>query len=310
MMRETATAVLFAMTDDDIALTPDLLRAAYAAGVFPMADSRQGQDIGWYEPHLRGILPLDAFHVPRRLRRRIASHPYHVTFDRDFTGVMRGCAGDLGAGTAPRDGTWINDGIIDAYSRLHADGGAHSVEAWDGAGRLVGGVYGVSLGGAFFGESMFSLATDASKIALVFLAARLWRQGYALFDAQFSNPHLLQFGLIEIPQAEYMARLRAALRLPAGFYSSPPPSNEPGSSCKVGTAAEPPDTGDTGAMSAGAGVGVGAGAGCASACFSAGGAGLSAVAAVSGAASGVFSPEYASDAATVASFLHSITQTS
>lgn len=315
----------------DMALTPALLRAAYAAGIFPMSDARDDHDIGWYDPPLRGVMPIETLHVPRRLRRTLAQHPYIVTFNRDFAGVMRGCAGDSAGMTVARPSTWINDEIIAAFTALHREGDAHSVEVWRaGEGvppELVGGIYGIALGGAFFGESMFSRARDASKIALVFLTARLWQRGFTLFDAQFFNPHLAQFGMEEIKRDEYHHRLSAALAVRACFadgdYSLS--SNEPGSSCKVGTAAEPPDTGATGAICTGSGRGAGAAClgvvsaagvaasspssatGCSPAASFVSGA---AAAASSGAVSGAFSAEYVSAAATVASFLHSITQTS
>ncbi len=308
--------------DDRLTLTPALLRAAYAAGVFPMADARDDAELSWYDPPRRGVMPIGDMHVPRRLRRTLAQHPYIVTFNRDFAGVMRGCAGDVSGMTVARPSTWINDDIITAFTDLHAEGDAHSVEVWQGS-DLVGGIYGIALGGAFFGESMFSRARDASKIALVFLTARLWQRGFTLFDAQFFNQHLAQFGMQEISRHAYHQRLAQALTIDARFvdkdYSLS--SNEPGSSCKVGTAAEPPETG---AICTGSGRG--AGAACSGVVVSTTGAamvsaagvsaGLSsfvagaAAAASSGVVSGACSAEYVSDAPTVASFLHSITQTS
>lgn len=321
--------------DNGLALTPALLRAAYKAGVFPMAGARDETDIDWYDPQHRGVMPIADMHVPRRLRRTLAQHPYLVTFNRDFGGIMRGCAGDADGMTVARPSTWINDDIIDAFSALHAEGDAHSVEVWQlcaGQCELVGGIYGIALGRAFFGESMFSRARDASKIALVFLTARLWQRGFTLFDAQFFNPHLAQFGMREITRADYHRQLAQALSGMAHFvdddYSLS--SNEPGSSCKVGTAAEPPDTGATGAICTGSGRGTGAacsgvvsaagvmasspsaaaGASPFAASFVSGAAAAASAAASSGAVSGAFSAEYVSAAATVASFLHSITQTS
>lgn len=303
----------------DIALTPELLLAAYAAGIFPMAESRQATTLGWYDPPLRGVLPLTRFHVPRRLAQLLRQHPFEVTFDQDFTGVIAGCAGDTAAGRGEKRQTWINDDIIRVFCELHRQGHAHSVEIWarphaQEPRQLLGGVYGLALNGAFFGESMFSRVPNASKVALVFLAARLWAQGYSLFDAQFSNPHLTQFGLIEISWADYHARLARAMAQTEVRFSKAysPPSNEPGNSCNVGTAAEPPDTGLTGAICSGAGagtaaaaVGAGADAAGASAGFSS-----TAAAATSGVTSGVFSAEYVSASATVASFLQAMTQTS
>ena len=202
------------MTDDDsehqtddegIALTPELLLGAYAAGVFPMAEGRHAEGIGWYDPPQRGILPLDALHIPARLRRTVRARIYDVTFNRDFGAVIRACA------DARRE-TWINDTIIDLYEQTHRKGFAHSVEVRDTkTGEIVGGLYGIALGGAFFGESMFSRARDASKVGFVHLAARLRARGFVLWDAQFVNSHLLQFGCIDIPRTEYHRRLQAAL---------------------------------------------------------------------------------------------------
>ncbi len=193
--------------------TQDLL-ACYRRGVFPMADSRDDPNLFLVDPDMRGILPLDSFHIPRRLKRTVIQEPYRVTADTAFTRVMEFCAEE----NAGRESTWINSAILNLYSTLHREGHAHSIECWDGD-QLVGGLYGVAIGGAFFGESMFSRATDASKIALVHLVARLIEGGFALLDAQFHNPHLEQFGLIEIPRADFKARLRAALAITADFYS-------------------------------------------------------------------------------------------
>lgn len=193
-------------------LTPELVLAAYGQGIFPMAEGRDARDIYWVDPRERGVLPLDGLHISRSLRRRIRGEPYGITFDRDFAGVIAGCA--------DRDETWINDEIAQIYSALFAAGHAHSIEIWEGA-VLVGGVYGVTLGGAFFGESMFSRRTDASKIALVYLCDRLRQGGYTLFDTQFITPHLATLGAIEIPREEYQKRLAAAIRHPADFDSRP-----------------------------------------------------------------------------------------
>ena len=191
--------------DDIIDLTPDLLLSAYASGVFPMAEGRHDGSIGWYDPPLRGVLPLDALHVPARLRRTVRAQIYDVTFNCDFSYVIRACAD-------ARVETWINDIIIDLYTKTHHRGFAHSVEVRDKQTRqIVGGLYGIALGGAFFGESMFSHARDASKVGFVHLAARLRARGFTLWDAQFVNPHLLQFGCIEIPRREYHKQLQAAL---------------------------------------------------------------------------------------------------
>ena len=193
-------------------LTPDLLLRAYAAGIFPMAESADDPELYWVDPVQRGILPLDKFHLPRRLARTIRSERFSIACDRDFAGVMRGCAEP----TSERPQTWINDEIVAVYSALHESGHAHSVEAYsDGA--LVGGLYGVSLGGAFFGESMFSRVTDASKVALAHLIAHLVRGGYRLLDTQFVTDHLGRFGTIEISRARYRHLLAEALKTEAYF---------------------------------------------------------------------------------------------
>lgn len=210
----TAEAVLVqavAMSRRHMEVTPDLLLRAYGAGVFPMAESRLSDRIYWLDPALRGILPLDdGFHLPRRLRRSVLSGRFEVTADRDFAGVIRGCAEP-----APgRMDTWINPEIERLFTGLHERAAAHSVEVWQ-AGRLVGGLYGVALGGAFFGESMFSRVTDASKVALVHLVARLRLCGFVLLDTQFLTAHLARFGAVEVPKAEYKRRLAVALEAPA-----------------------------------------------------------------------------------------------
>jgi leucyl/phenylalanyl-tRNA--protein transferase len=191
-------------------LTPEIVLQAYRAGIFPMAAHRHGADIKWYDPDPRGVLPIAGLHIPRRLRQTVKKNAYAVTFDKSFAEVMRGCADT-------RPDTWINDEIIALYTALHRQGHAHSVEAWRD-GKLVGGAYGIALGGAFFGESMFSAATDASKVALVHLAARLWRQGFELLDTQFINDHLRQFGVYEISRAEYRRRLKKALEKKVSFH--------------------------------------------------------------------------------------------
>ena len=190
----------------------DLLLAAYASGWFPMAD--EAGIISWYSPDPRGVMPLDTFHVPSRLQRTLRRSSLQVQVDTAFPEVMRACA------EAERDsedgGTWISDEIIASYCALHSLGYAHSVEVRDGD-RLVGGLYGVALGGAFFGESMFHTATDASKIALVTLIERLRDRGFTLLDTQWVTPHLEQFGAIEIPRPDYLQRLEASLPLEVKF---------------------------------------------------------------------------------------------
>jgi leucyl/phenylalanyl-tRNA---protein transferase len=198
-------------------LTPDILVAAYAAGVFPMAESADDPELFWVDPHRRGILPLDGFHVPHRLRRVVRQRSFEIRCDSAFEDVIRSCA----EATEKRPNTWINDEIVQLYAALHARGAAHSVESWqDGA--LVGGLYGVSLGAAFFGESMFSRATDASKVALVHLAARLRLGGYRLLDTQFLTPHLARFGGVEITRARYHRLLADALAYRASFPAALP----------------------------------------------------------------------------------------
>jgi leucyl/phenylalanyl-tRNA--protein transferase len=201
--------------DGPMRLSPELILRAYALGIFPMAESRDDPDVHWIDPQSRGVLPLDAFHIPRKLRRRVRRGDFDLRCDTDFIGTIRGCA----AQAANRPDTWINDTIEQLYSDLHEMGFAHSVECWLN-GRLVGGLYGVSLGAAFFGESMFSLETDASKVALVHLVARLLKGGYTLLDTQFTTPHLIQFGAMEIPRAEYRKRLAEAVPRQATFYSA------------------------------------------------------------------------------------------
>ncbi len=191
---------------------------AYRAGLFPMAESRAGHRLYWLDPELRGVLPLDKFHLSKRLLRTVISGPYTVTSNTDFAATIAGCA----AGSAGREDTWINADIERLFIELHQAGHAHSVETWQG-GVLVGGLYGVSLGGVFFGESMFSRARDASKVALVHLVGRLILGGYALLDTQFVTTHLAQFGATEIPRDTYKLRLAEALQVPAQWRAAPDP---------------------------------------------------------------------------------------
>ena len=206
------------MSRRQLEITPELVLRAYAAGVFPMAESRGSDRMYWLDPALRGVLPLDdGFHLSRRLRRTALSDRFTVTADRDFPGVIRGCAEP-----APgRTDTWINGEIEQLFIELHRRGFAYSVEAWQD-GRLVGGLYGVALGGAFVGESMFSRVSDASKVALVHLVARLRLCGFVLCDTQFITSHLARFGAVEIPKADYKARLAAALEVPARWTADLP----------------------------------------------------------------------------------------
>lgn len=189
-------------------ITAELLLRAYAAGIFPMAESADADELHWIDPHRRGILPLEAMHVPRRLARSFLAGGFEIVVDGDFDATVRACA--------DRSETWINPSIIRLYTELHRKGYAHSIEIRD-CGALVGGLYGVALGAAFFGESMFSRMRDASKFALVALVARLRAGGYELLDTQFVTAHLATLGAVEIPRAEYHRRLEAALLRPGDF---------------------------------------------------------------------------------------------
>ncbi len=190
-------------------LTPEILLNAYANGYFPMADSTTATELDWYSPDPRAILPLDAVHFSKRLLRTYRSGKFDIHIDKNFANVMRACA-DL------RSDSWINAEIFAVYNQLHALGHAHSVESWQD-GQLVGGLYGVSLGGAFFGESMFSTVTDASKVALVALVERLKSQGFLLLDVQFQTEHLRSFGVIEVLRKDYVKKLNIALQQKIGF---------------------------------------------------------------------------------------------
>ena len=232
-------------------ITPEIVLRAYAEGLFPMAERHSDPDLFWVSPDQRGIFPLASFHVAKRLARTVRSDRFIVTADSAFRDVMLACA----APAEGREETWINEEILRLYGALHASGHAHSVEAWlDG--ELVGGLYGVHLGGAFFGESMFSRATDASKVALVHLVARLKAGGFKLLDTQFLTPHLASLGAIEIPRARYLAKLNEALMAPASF-----PLYWPASSGSAGMASLAPALGEstlTGAAASTAGCWPGA----------------------------------------------------
>lgn len=201
-------------------LTPELLLQAYARGYFPMADSADDPGYFWVYPTKRGILPLDRFHVPHKLARKVRSGVFTVKVDSDFAGVIAACAEPTPH--PQRNSTWINATIRDAYTELHKLGFAHSVECYDDSGAMVGGLYGVKLGAAFFGESMFSRATDASKVALVHLVGRLIAGGFTLLDTQFVTEHLKQFGAIEVKRDQYLELLFDALPRHADFYGLPP----------------------------------------------------------------------------------------
>jgi leucyl/phenylalanyl-tRNA--protein transferase len=187
--------------------TADALLACYARGVFPMGETREDPRVFLVEPEQRGVIPLDGFHIPTRLRRTVRREPFEIRVDTAFAAVLDACA----ASAPGREDSWINAPIRRLYVELHGRGHAHSLECWRDE-SLVGGLYGVTLGGAFFGESMFSRATDASKVALVHLVARLRRGGWSLLDAQFLTDHLTQFGAVETPQADYLERLAPAIR--------------------------------------------------------------------------------------------------
>lgn len=193
-------------------LSPELILRAYASGIFPMADSADDPDLFWVDPRRRGIFPLDGVHVSRSLRRRIRKGDFEIRVNSAFSDVLDGCA--------DRDVTWINAELCAVYQALHHVGHAHSVEVWE-ENTLAGGVFGITLGGAYFGESMFSRRRDASKIALVWLIARLRAGGFTLFDTQFVTDHLTTLGAVEIPRAEYRRRLSSALAKDGDFLRMP-----------------------------------------------------------------------------------------
>ena len=188
-------------------IPPNVLLAGYCQGIFPMADSASGE-IHWYEPHNRAVFPLDGIRISRSLQHTLRKGVFEFRYDTAFEAVMRACAA--------RDETWISEAIIASYTGLYGMKFAHSVESWH-EGVLVGGLYGVSIGGAFFGESMFSIMADASKSALVMLIQRLKKQGYRLLDAQFQTPHLKSMGAVEITQKQYLNRLEHALEIQCTF---------------------------------------------------------------------------------------------
>jgi leucyl/phenylalanyl-tRNA---protein transferase len=205
-----------ARDDIVIEITPQVLLKAYACGIFPMAESADDPALYWIEPQQRGILRLDRVHIPRRLARTVRRGTFDVRVDSDFDGVISGCA----ASRPGRRTTWINPKIRALYRDLFDSGYCHTVEAWQDD-RLVGGLYGVALHGAFFGESMFSIERDASKVALVYLCARLIRGGFSLLDTQFVTDHLKQFGAIEVERPEFHLRLERALAHDADFSVMP-----------------------------------------------------------------------------------------
>ncbi|MEO1641227.1 MAG: leucyl/phenylalanyl-tRNA--protein transferase [Pseudomonadota bacterium] len=204
---------------DELALTPDLLLQAYQIGVFPMSESRDDPEVFWVDPRMRGIIPLNGFHISRSLARTMRRGDLSVTVNHAFAQVVEGCA--------DRDETWINATIFDLYCTLYENGYAHSLEVWRGQ-ELVGGVYGVAIGAAFFGESMFSRTKDASKLALAYLVDRLRLGGFTLFDTQFLTPHLASLGGVEIPRDMYKARLAEAINENASYLApgSIPPAQD------------------------------------------------------------------------------------
>lgn len=198
---------------DPLEITPTLLLRAYASGVFPMSEGKDTDALYWVDPKYRGIVPLDGFHVSRSMRRFVRRGGFQVHVNSDFAGTVEGCAN--------REETWINAEIKELYQTLHRLGYAHSVEVWQDD-QMVGGVYGVCIAGAFFGESMFSTRTNMSKVALIWLVARLRAGGFSLFDTQFITSHLASLGAIEIPRSNYHVLLEAALRASADFFRLSP----------------------------------------------------------------------------------------
>ena len=207
------------MSRRNFQITPELMLRAYRVGMFPMAESRHGERLYWLDPEQRGVLPLGGFHLSRRLLRTTLSGTFEITSDRDFPGVIANCA----ARVPGREDTWINTDIETLFLALHRAGHAHSIESWQ-AGKLVGGLYGVSVGGVFFGESMFSRVSDASKVALAHLVARMRLGGYRLLDTQFVTAHLSQFGAIEVPRDYYKSMLAEAVDVRADWLASPDPA--------------------------------------------------------------------------------------
>lgn len=201
----------------DSEVTWEFLLAAYANGYFPMADTQDSPILHWMYPEVRGILPLEDFHIPRSLAKFIKKSPFRITINTAFPEIIRACA-EINQG---RSETWINEPIINLYTELWKNGFGHSVECWQES-KLVGGLYGVAIGGAFFGESMFSRTSNASKVALVYLVELLKNSGYILLDAQFTNDHLKQFGIIEIPRADYLIKLANAIAITPDSVFKPP----------------------------------------------------------------------------------------
>jgi leucyl/phenylalanyl-tRNA--protein transferase len=203
-------------SDLEVEITPEVLLKAYACGIFPMAESADDPSLYWIEPQKRGVIPLDGFHVPRRLARTVLGERFEIRIDQDFDAVIAACA----APAAGRSKTWINSRIRRLYRELFQRGHCHTIEAWRD-GKLVGGLYGIRLGQAFFGESMFHFERDASKVALVHLVALLRASQFRLLDAQFMTEHLWQFGAVEVERADYQKLLADALRGDAKFADAP-----------------------------------------------------------------------------------------
>ncbi len=234
-----------------VEITPDLMLRAYRHGLFPMAETRRGDRLYWLDPERRGVLPLESFHLPRRLSRTVLAGGFEVAADRDFAATIAACA----AAAPGREDTWINPQIEALFTELHRIGAAHSVECRQD-GRMVGGLYGVALGGVFFGESMFSIVRDASKVALVHLVARLRVFGFRLLDTQFVTAHLTQFGAIEIPREQYRALLAAALDAPTRWIANPDPARLADENSRAGGeglkhASDPLPSGPDGSRAAG-----------------------------------------------------------
>lgn len=194
------------VSPDDYSIEPELLLRAYATGIFPMAEEADDPEVFWVRPEKRGIIPLDGFHLPKSLQKTIRQGIFDIKLDSDFDGVIDGCA----SGTGERARTWINGPIRQAYKKLFEIGHCHTVEAWH-EGKLVGGLYGVTLGRAFFGESMFTRKRDASKVCLAYLVQHLVSRGFVLLDTQFTTPHLERFGAVEVPRKKYEKLLETAL---------------------------------------------------------------------------------------------------
>ena len=194
------------VSPDDYSIEPELLLRAYATGIFPMAEEADDPEVFWVRPERRGVIPLDGFHIPKSLQKTIRQGIFDIKLDSDFDGVIEGCA----SGTGERARTWINGPIREAYRKLFEVGHCHAVEAWPG-GKLVGGLYGVTLGRAFFGESMFTRKRDASKVCLAYLVQHLVSRGFVLLDTQFTTPHLERFGAVEVPRKKYEKLLETAL---------------------------------------------------------------------------------------------------